>query len=86
MATDQAPTGSRKQIEILGHPIGLSYLFCTEAAERFSYYGMRAILIYTLVNYVLLHPTAESLIGYETLKHFLEWLYNGGHPLDPQPL
>lgn len=86
MATETTPARSKKQIEFLGHPIGLSYLFCTEAAERFSYYGMRAILIYTLVNYVLLHPTAESLIGYETLKHFFEWLYNGGHPLDPQPL
>ena len=25
--------------------MGLYYLFCTEAMERFSYYGMRAILV-----------------------------------------
>lgn len=28
-----------------GHPVGLSTLFFTEMGERFSYYGMRAILI-----------------------------------------
>ena len=30
---------------ILGHPKGLFLLFFTELWERFSYYGMRAILI-----------------------------------------
>lgn len=34
----------------LGHPIGLFILFLTEMWERFSYYGMRAILIYYLVG------------------------------------
>ena len=29
-----------------GHPMGLSTLFFTEMWERFSYYGMRAILLY----------------------------------------
>lgn len=32
-----------------GHPRGLYYLFGTEAMERFSYYGMRAILVLYLV-------------------------------------
>lgn len=32
-----------------GHPIGLSTLFATEMWERFSYYGMRAILVYYLM-------------------------------------
>lgn len=31
-----------------GHPKGLSTLFFTEFWERFSYYGMKAILIYYL--------------------------------------
>ncbi len=30
---------------IPGHPPGLSVLFFTELWERFSYYGMRAILV-----------------------------------------
>ena len=33
------------QRTIWGHPIGLSTLFFTEMWERFSYYGMRALLI-----------------------------------------
>jgi POT family proton-dependent oligopeptide transporter len=85
MVTDEERT-VRAGRNLFGHPIGLSYLFCTEAAERFSYYGMRAILIYSLVNYLLLQPTADSVLGYQTLKHFFETIYNGGRPLAPQPL
>lgn len=35
-----------KEPSFLGHPRGLSTLFFTEMWERFSYYGMRAILLY----------------------------------------
>ena len=38
----------RKQL--FGHPIGLYVLFFTELWERFSYYGMRAILVLFLVD------------------------------------
>lgn len=37
------------QRELFGHPIGLYILFFTELWERFSYYGMRAILVLFLV-------------------------------------
>lgn len=37
------------QRELFGHPIGLYVLFFTEMWERFSYYGMRAILVLYLV-------------------------------------
>ena len=37
------------QRELFGHPIGLFILFFTEMWERFSYYGMRAILVLYLV-------------------------------------
>lgn len=33
-----------------GHPMGLSSLFATEMWERFSYYGMRALLVYFLTD------------------------------------
>ncbi len=33
------------QKELLGHPVGLFILFFTEMWERFSYYGMRGILV-----------------------------------------
>lgn len=36
---------SQNQKELFGHPIGLYVLFFTEMWERFSYYGMRALLV-----------------------------------------
>ena len=39
----------KKQKELFGHPVGLYILFFTEMWERFSYYGMRAILVLYLV-------------------------------------
>ena len=38
------------QKELFGHPVGLFILFFTEMWERFSYYGMRAILVLYLVG------------------------------------
>lgn len=40
---------SQHQPELLGHPVGLFILFFTEMWERFSYYGMRALLILFLI-------------------------------------
>ena len=41
------------QKTILGHPSGLYVLFFTEMWERFSYYGMRAILVIFLTGAIL---------------------------------
>ena len=41
---------SPEQKELFGHPVGLFILFFTEMWERFSYYGMRAILVLYLVQ------------------------------------
>ena len=38
------------QKELFGHPVGLYVLFFTEMWERFSYYGMRAILVLYLIT------------------------------------
>jgi POT family proton-dependent oligopeptide transporter len=43
-----APPANQK--ELFGHPVGLYILFFTEMWERFSYYGMRAILVLYLVS------------------------------------
>ena len=43
----QTPT----QSTWLGHPPGLFVLFATEMWERFSYYGMRALLILYLTKH-----------------------------------
>jgi len=44
-----ALTKQEHQKELFGHPVGLYILFFTEMWERFSYYGMRAILVLYLV-------------------------------------
>jgi POT family proton-dependent oligopeptide transporter len=38
------------QKELFGHPLGLFVLFFTEMWERFSYYGMRALLVLYLTS------------------------------------
>lgn len=46
-----------------GHPRGLTTLFFTEMWERFSYYGMRALLILFMVK-----TAAEGGLGYDTKR------------------
>lgn len=41
-----------QQKQLFGHPIGLYILFLTEMWERFSFYGMRALLVLFLVSSV----------------------------------
>ena len=45
MSTSQDAATSSLDRSFFGHPRGLSTLFFTEMWERFSYYGMRAILL-----------------------------------------
>ena len=68
--------------QLFGHPRGLSFLFATEMWERFSYYGMRALLVLYLVKYVLLPEHSEQVIGLAALKSGLESIFG---PLEPQP-
>jgi len=50
------------QREIFGHPIGLYVLFFTEMWERFSFYGMKAILLFYLTKYHLFNDEESLLI------------------------
>ena len=46
----------------LGHPKGLFVLFFAEMWERFSYYGMRALLIFYLTQHWLFSDERSSVI------------------------
>ena len=48
MAADSTVSTSRKTL--FGHPVGLFILFFAEMWERFSYYGMRAILVLYMIS------------------------------------
>ncbi len=47
---------------LFGHPVGLYVLFFTEMWERFSFYGMKALLIYYLTKYHLFADTEGNLL------------------------
>ena len=69
---------------ILGHPAGLFVLFFTEMWERFSYYGMRSLLVLYMVDHLFVHPeVARSVFGFGLVKRGLEAIFG---PLGPQPL
>lgn len=59
--TEDFYKGSQKR-ELMGHPIGLAICFLTEMWERFSYYGMRTILVLYLVKYHLYSAGDASMI------------------------
>ncbi len=48
--------------EWFGHPRGLFFLFFTEMWERFSYYGMRAILVYYMTKELLFSQEWSSQV------------------------
>ena len=50
----------KQQSELFGHPKGLFYLFFAELWERFSYYGMRALLTLYMVNEFFSWMTDEA--------------------------
>jgi POT family proton-dependent oligopeptide transporter len=75
--------GNGRSDDLFGHPRGLTVLFTTEMWERFSYFGMSALVVLYMVKY-LFHPGAvEQVIGYAALKGALEWVFG---PLERQPL
>ena len=52
----------------LGHPKGLAYLAFTEAWERFSFYGMQALLVLYMVNELLLPGHRENIALFEPFQ------------------
>ena len=57
---------------ILGHPRGLAYLAFTEMWERFSYYGMTALLALYMGQQLLLPGHAEHVLGLAALRQLFE--------------
>ena len=74
-----------QQAQWLGHPRGLATLFFTEMWERFSYYGMRAILVLAMVAMVegenpglgISKEVALAIYGLYTASVYLSGLPGG---------
>jgi POT family proton-dependent oligopeptide transporter len=82
METHIKPAHKRK---LFGHPVGLYILFFTEMWERFSYYGMRGILVLYLTAETLgdnpglgwLDAEALSLYGWYTMLVYVASIPGG---------
>ena len=77
-----AAAATTKGPEFMGHPKGLYVLFFAEMWERFSYYGMRALLIFYLTKHWLFDDGKSNLIygAYTSLVYITPVL--GGYLAD----
>jgi len=75
----------RRQRTLLGHPAGLFVLFFTEMWERFSYYGMRALLVLYMADYLIRRAQTGTshVVGFAMLQRGIESVFG---PMAIQPL
>jgi proton-dependent oligopeptide transporter, POT family len=77
-ATSSQPIRGR---ELFGHPLGLYVLFFTEMWERFSFYGMRALLALYVAEHLARPDIAPRVFGFYALRHALARVFG---PLDDE--
>ena len=83
MTSGEAKISRAGDATFLGHPKGLFYLAFTEAWERFSFYGMTALVVLYMVNQLLLPGHVEHIGGFAGFRAALETLFG---PLSTQAL
>ncbi|MEM9413139.1 MAG: hypothetical protein AAGA30_18665, partial [Planctomycetota bacterium] len=65
MSSDAQLTADPSQSpQLFGHPTGLYTLFFAEMWERFSYYGMRALLIFYMIKGFLGYGDGQAYTVY----------------------
>ena len=63
---------AKQQATLWGHPRGLAFLASTELWERFSFYGMSALLTLYMVKQLLLPEYAQHVWGLAALRSLFE--------------
>lgn len=83
MTDSHIPTGipAAKDRSFFGEPKALAFLSLTEAWERFSYYGMTAILVLYMTQQLLLPGHIENIAGFTGFRGALEGLFGPMTPL-----
>ncbi|WP_300379099.1 peptide MFS transporter [Henriciella sp.] len=85
--TQDLPVGEisddKKDAVFLGHPKGLAYIVFTEAWERFSFYGMQALLILYMATHLFLPENSGNVAVFEPFRSFFEFIFG---PLSVQAL
>jgi POT family proton-dependent oligopeptide transporter len=74
---------ARSDRAFFGHPAGLGWLSFCELWERFSYYGMQALLVLYLTNYLFLPENIGHVAGIDAVRHAIEGVTG---PRSPQQL
>ena len=60
---------------MLGHPLGLAFLVFAEGWERFSYYGMQALLVLYMGQHLLLSGHVGHIGGFPGFRAAIEQVY-----------
>ncbi len=66
-----------------GHPAGLAYMAFMEAFERFSFYGMQALMVLYMTSQLLNPGHVEHVAGFAAFRAGLEHIFG---PMRPQAL
>ncbi|HUO88897.1 MAG TPA: oligopeptide:H+ symporter [Rhizomicrobium sp.] len=74
IAADET-AAARRDRAFLGHPAGLGWLAFSELWERFSYYGMTALLVLYLAHSLLTGSHSANVIGFGPFQAAVETLY-----------
>src|SRR5437764_4625182 len=83
-ATAVATANERLTGTWFGHPKGLFVLFFTEMWERFSYYGMRSLLVLYMVNYLFIRPDVGArVLGFNAVRGLYESLFHASFAAQP---
>lgn len=72
---DETPQTNSPGGEVFGHPKGLFYLFFAELWERFSFYGMRALLVLYLADELFRDIADGKDIAYEIYAAYGSLVY-----------
>ena len=76
-----AVTADADDRSFMGHPRALAFISFTEAWERFSYYGMTALLALYMSKQLLQPGHIEHVIGMDAARWFLNHTYGHGQAL-----
>ena len=76
-----SPDQARADRAFAGHPLGLAYLAFMEAFERFSFYGMQALLVLYMTSQLLHAGHVEHVAGFAAFRAGLTRVFG---PMSPQ--
>ena len=75
MSQEAATLPTRRDTAFIGHPAGLGWLAFSELWERFSYYGMTALLVLYMTHSLLQPGHIEHILGFGSFHSLIDSLY-----------